>query len=527
MLVIPLMARMAPRLGLIDQPDARKIHRAPVPRVGGWGMVLGALLAVAASLPLDPALLAWGAGTLVLFGFGVVDDHHDIGHYPKFAGQLIAVGLVVFGGGLYVERLPFLGLSDIPPFIGIPFTLFALVGAINATNHSDGLDGLAGGETLLSLIVIGFLAWLSGESVLLGVTAAAAGGILGFLRFNTHPARVFMGDAGSQFLGFTVAFLALYLTQRANTALSAALPLLILGLPIADILMVLYLRIRGGLHWFKATRNHIHHRLLDLGFDHYGAVVLIYSVQTLLVTSAVWLRFESDWLVTGVYLGVCAALFGTLGWMEGPGRAVGRRSGALRLSRLVDGLSGRRALLDAPIRLVAVLLPAYLLAGALAVEKVSGDFGLVSASVATLLLAEALVLRRLRPLSRRLAVYVAAAFVVYLVANRPLGLPLLGAPEFVVGFHVLLALAIGLAVRDSRQPGFSTTPMDYLLVFGLVAASLFAGQQSGAQALLETLLKAAVVLYGCELLLVGEGRGRLLTVTSLAVLAVFAWRGLG
>ena len=181
---------------------------------------------------------------------------------------------------------------------------------MNAINHSDGLDGLAGGESMLSLIVLAFLAFVGDNGTVAVVIACATmGGVLGFLRFNTHPAQVFMGDTGSQFLGFTLAFLAIYLTQVCHPALSNALPLLMLGLPIVDILAVLYLRIRQNTNWFKATRNHIHHRLLDRGFNHYESVIIIYSIQALLVISAIFLRYQNDWWVTAWYLPVCASVF--------------------------------------------------------------------------------------------------------------------------------------------------------------------------------------------------------------------------
>ncbi len=216
----------------------------------------------------------------------------------------MAAGLVVYHGDMYVARLPFFDSMVLDPSIGKPFTIFALVGVINAINHSDGLDGLASGESMLSLIAIAFLGYLCGNALVIGMALATIGGTLGFLRYNTHPARVFMGDAGSQFLGFTLGVLLVYLTQVAFTTTSAALPLLLLGLPIADIIAVLYQRISGGMHWFKATRNHVHHRLLSLGFSHFQTVVIIYSIQAALVVGAVLLRYQSDYLVAGLYLAI-------------------------------------------------------------------------------------------------------------------------------------------------------------------------------------------------------------------------------
>ena len=288
---------MAPRLGMVDMPDPRKVHATPVPRVGGVGIVLGALIPLLLWLPLSAGILAYVFGSLVLFGFGAWDDSHELGHYVKFIGQFIAVLTVVYYGDVYVRQIPFMGMESVPDSIGKPFTVFAMVGMINAMNHSDGLDGLAGGLSVLSLSSIAYLAYLADGSQVVAIAVAVLGGIFGFLRYNTHPARVFMGDSGSQFLGFTLGFLAVLLTQNVNPVLSPALPALLLGLPIVDILAVFAQRVYHGMNWFRATRNHIHHRLLELGFHHYEAVVVIYSIQMFFIIGAIFLSYESDALI--------------------------------------------------------------------------------------------------------------------------------------------------------------------------------------------------------------------------------------
>jgi len=237
MAVIPLMIRLAPGLGMIDLPDPRKVHHAPIPRVGGMGIVIGALVPLFIWLSFTPLNNAILLGACILLIFGTWDDIKELGHYTKFIGQFAAAGVVVYYGGLYVVHFPFMGLDLLNPAIGKPFTVFAIVGMINAINHSDGLDGLAGGESLLSLAAISYLAYLYNGSEVLIIAAATIGGLFGFLRFNSHPARVFMGDGGSQFLGFIVAILAVFLTQKVNPVISPALPVLLLGLPIIDILV--------------------------------------------------------------------------------------------------------------------------------------------------------------------------------------------------------------------------------------------------------------------------------------------------
>src|SRR5262249_9548681 len=148
MALTPVMIHLAPRLGMVDLPDPRKVHAVAIPRVGGIGIVVGALASILLWVPLQPWIVAYLLGSLVLFAFGILDDSMELGHYVKFVGQLVAAAAVVYGGDLWVSQLPFVS-EPVGPQIGKPFTMFALVGMVNAINHSDGLDGLAGGESLL------------------------------------------------------------------------------------------------------------------------------------------------------------------------------------------------------------------------------------------------------------------------------------------------------------------------------------------------------------------------------------------
>ena len=154
--IIPVMIRLAPRLGMVDLPDPRKVHTIPTPRVGGVGIVIGSLIPILLWVPLDNAIVAYLFGALILLVFGLWDDSRELGHYVKFIGQFVAVLAVVYYGDVYVKTLPFADLEPISPTIGKPFTVFAIVGMINAVNHSDGLDGLAGGLSVLSLSCIAY-----------------------------------------------------------------------------------------------------------------------------------------------------------------------------------------------------------------------------------------------------------------------------------------------------------------------------------------------------------------------------------
>jgi len=530
-LVIPVAMRVAPALGMIDKPDPRKVHRDPVPRVGGWGIVAGCLVPLMALNAANPLLQAWSAGSLVLLLFGAWDDAREIGHWPKFAGQLMAVGLVVFWGGLYVTRLPFLDGDALSPLAGRLFTMVAMVGVINAVNHADGLDGLAAGETLLSLIAIAFLGHLAGSVLVTDVALATIGGTVGFLRYNTHPARVFMGDSGSQFLGFTVAVLVVYLVQVASPAVSAALPLLLLGLPLADILAVLYQRAASGSNWFKATRNHVHHRLLDLGFSHFHSVVAIYLLQVLFVVSAVGLRYAGDGIVIATYVGVIVAVFALLTRAE---RAQWRLSRAIITELQGASLRLRQFTSDPRARVkvlwcIAIAICGLALFASLWVREVPRDVAALAAGMAAVMAVATATGLRSQPTALRAAAYIVSTLAVWLIVQYPResALPL---ESLVTGITILLALAIGAFVRFMSDQRFGATPTDYLIVLALLALLLFnrfapVGVDTGT--LLRFIASAIVLFYGCEVLISHFERWRsVIGGSTFVALLIIALRGL-
>jgi UDP-GlcNAc:undecaprenyl-phosphate/decaprenyl-phosphate GlcNAc-1-phosphate transferase len=527
MLIIPLVRRFAPRLGLVDMPDPRKVHSVPIPRVGGWGITLGSLVPVALVFKPDPLLQSFLIGCLTLFAFGVWDDARSIGHWPKFLGQLAAASTVVLYGDLWVSQIPFLD-APLPPELGKPFTVFAMIGVINAINHSDGLDGLAGGESILSLIAVAILGYMSNSVLILSLSIATSGGILGFLRYNSHPAYVFMGDSGSQVLGFTLGFLVVYLTQVANTAVSAALPLLILGVPLADILSVLYQRIRGRMNWFKATRNHVHHRLMQLGFDHYETVVIIYSVQAALVMSAVLARYESDTAVALIYAAIIASLFGAMALAERRRWHLRRAHNARsRLTHAIAALDASRLFHKGPLLLITAITPAMMLLNALSVTHIPSD---LAAATALMSLVPAVYLLRPQIVSAvllRLAIYATAIIPAYLLISYPGDVPR-GAESLTTAMIVVLAVAIVLYVRFSAEQRFGTTPTDYLVGCGVVALLVFGSIDVNARSVVEAVLFATVLMYACEIIVgatAGTSGRRLLQFSTLGTLLIITLRG--
>jgi len=292
MVLIPIFKRQAVRLQALDYPSARSVHTHPKPRIGGIAMAAGMLAPVLIWSPNDvfTRSVIIGAGVIVMVGF--IDDQRNLNYKLKFAAQLLAASIVIFHGKLTIHSLGMLLPSgmDLPNGLTVLLTLIVIVGVTNAINLSDGLDGLAGGIALLCFSCIAIVAYQSGQYTTALIAATVIGAIFAFLRFNTYPAVIFMGDAGSLLLGFLAVTLALDVSQSSETV-SPLFPLLLLGFPILDTIRVMIERIAAGRSPFYADRNHFHHKLMALGFLHTEAVVIIYLLQAFLVAFAYLSRY--------------------------------------------------------------------------------------------------------------------------------------------------------------------------------------------------------------------------------------------
>jgi UDP-GlcNAc:undecaprenyl-phosphate GlcNAc-1-phosphate transferase len=524
MTLIPPLARVAARVQLIDIPNHRKIHRTPIPRVGGIAMIVGTLVPVLLWVPIEPPIAGLLAGIAVLAVFGVWDDRSDLDYRLKFLAQFIAAGIVVLYGGVRIEQLPLIDWRPIPALLSVPMTVIALVAVTNAINLSDGLDGLAGGTTLLTLGCVALLGYAAGDQTVVILCLALMGAVLGFLRYNSYPAQVYMGDAGSQFLGFTAGALAIFLTQQSNPALSAVLPLILLGLPILDTTFVMTQRILDGRSPFKPDRNHIHHRLLSLGLDQYESVMLIYAVQVALTAGAFFLCYERDSLLIGLYATFCGTALAVLVFAGRNRSILARAQTEVRpLARVVLFLAGHRVLQTAPRHVVGLALPVLFISAALLSEDVPSDIGMVAlACLAGLVL----VMGRgqVGSVMERIAIYGAATFAVFLLQTGP-GLFEVH-PLCIPAFYGLLAIAIACAVRFAADDRFRTSPLDFLVIVLVVAVSLVSQQIGIDSVFVRIAIKLVIVFYACELLLVGSPRyWATARISALGALLAFAVRG--
>ncbi|HHT62351.1 MAG: glycosyltransferase family 4 protein [Bacillota bacterium] len=289
-ILTPVMMKIALRVGAVDKPNERKVHKGTITRIGGvaifGGFVLGALLMQELSFQ------AWGllfSGTMIMI-LGLVDDIKGISPKVKLLGQVMAaVVLVYFGVEVKFITNPFTGGIISLGLFSIPVTVFWVTGMSNAVNLIDGLDGLAAGVSGIAAVTLAVVAWTQGqfETVYLALLLAAAA--LGFLKFNFHPAKLFMGDCGSLFLGFILGALAVMGLTKGATIISLFIPVIILGIPILDTFFAIIRRFTNNKPIFEADKGHLHHRLLEMGLSHKQTVLVIYAITFLLSSSAVLL----------------------------------------------------------------------------------------------------------------------------------------------------------------------------------------------------------------------------------------------
>jgi UDP-GlcNAc:undecaprenyl-phosphate GlcNAc-1-phosphate transferase len=246
----------------------------------------------------------------LIFCLGVYDDLHGAGPYLKFAVQAIAA-IMLFAGGMRVLDLPLIfGAHSLPWFVGLPLTVLWVVAVTNAFNLIDGLDGLAAGSALFSTMVF-FVVSLVDHSWLGSlISVTLAGAILGFLRFNFNPATIFLGDSGSLFIGFMLSAMALAGAQKAPTFVAVAIPVVSFGLPILETLLSILRRLISGRPIFTADREHIHHKLLQMGFTHRQVVIVLYAVSAIFAMLSLFLLWP-----TGSTLGLVMAVVGTGIWL--------------------------------------------------------------------------------------------------------------------------------------------------------------------------------------------------------------------
>ena len=287
--ITPLVRLLAVKAGVMDKPDYRKIHKEAMPLMGGLAIFIGFWATVFCTQAVTREILAFSAGSLLVLVSGVWDDKKSIRPAIKLIFQIAAALIIVFIGGIRIDFVTSLHSAN-PMALGwlaFPLTAAWIVGLTNAVNLMDGLDGLAAGVSGIAAVTIGLIAWMEGfpSAGLLALILGASA--LAFLRYNFYPAKVFMGDTGALFLGFSLAVLSIMGLTKMATTVSVFLPILVLGVPIFDTLLAIARRIVNKTPIFSPDKDHLHHRLIAMGLSHKKAVLVVYSVCFFLSVSAV------------------------------------------------------------------------------------------------------------------------------------------------------------------------------------------------------------------------------------------------
>ena len=528
--LIPMMTRLAERFHMVDFPNPRKVHTQPVPRIGGFAMAIGTFIPVILWASANNFVKAYLAGAGILVLFGLLDDMKGLGYKTKFTGQVLAAIIAVVFGGVKIASLGTLlpGTFQLPEWFAVILSLVAIVGVTNAINLADGLDGLAGGISLLGFCCIGYLAYIGGNSTVILISLSLAGAIFGFLRYNTHPATLFMGDTGSQLLGFSAVVLSIKITQG-NTPYSPLLPLFILGFPVLDTLTVMAERIRTGRSPFSADKNHFHHRLVRFGLYHTEAVFTIYVIQALMIVSAIYFKYYSDWTIMASYLLLSVFVVGAFAGADRTGFKFARYP-------LIDNifmgklrkLKDDKVIIRAAFSLLKLVLPFLFLWSCLIPADIPFYVTVMTGCFSICILTVRIFANNHMGFWLRFVLYLTMPLLLYLIEGKRIAW-MSGNPFIIYQvFFGIIAFLMLLVVKYSRRiKGFKVTTMDFLIIFIAVVVPNLPDHSIQSYQLGQLAVKIVVILFSYEVL-IKELRGRFesLVFATLAALILISSRGL-
>lgn len=295
----PLVKTLAYKVGAIDVPkDNRRMHKVPIPRLGGLAIFLAFLLSVLVFAEIDRQMQGILLGAVMIVILGVMDDIMALKALPKLLVQIAAAGVAVYHGCVIqffsnpnvFSEITYINLG----WLSYPVTIIWIVAITNAVNFIDGLDGLAAGVSAISTAALTVIALMVAETNVAIILSALFGACLGFLPYNMNPAKIFMGDTGATFLGFMLATLSVTGLFKMYAIISFAVPFLILGVPIFDICFAFLRRIAKGQSPMTADRGHFHHRLIDMGFSQKQSVAIAYMLTAILGLAAVLLTSSGE-----------------------------------------------------------------------------------------------------------------------------------------------------------------------------------------------------------------------------------------
>lgn len=313
-ILTPFVKRFAQKVGAIDVPkDGRRMHKVPIPRLGGLGIFLAFFCAMLIFADFDQQLLSILLGATIIVVLGIFDDIMALGAKFKFIVQIIAAAIPVCLGGLKIEMFTNVNPFSAEPYFNlgifaIPITIIWIVGITNAVNLIDGLDGLAVGVSSIASLTMLAVGLLTNDIAVAVAMAALTGACIGFMPYNINPAKIFMGDTGSTFLGFMLATMSIQGMFKFYAVISFAVPFLILGLPIFDTAFAITRRVLSGRSPMSPDRGHVHHRLMDMGFNQKQSVAILYAISATLGLAAVVLTSRGEIKAMVLVLAVITAI---------------------------------------------------------------------------------------------------------------------------------------------------------------------------------------------------------------------------
>ena len=288
---MPLVIKIAYKVGAIDQPDQRKVHKHNMPRLGGMAIFLAFIICLLLSGKVAGPLLGVVYGAVIIFIVGMLDDIFQLSPLVKLIGQIIAAAVAIhYGVVVHFVTNPFDGWFELG-ILSLPLTFLWIVGVSNAINLIDGLDGLAAGVSGIAATTLGIVSLMQGQITVALAAFILVAALAGFLPYNFHPAKTFMGDGGSNFLGFVLACLSIMGTAKSAAVISLFVPIVILGIPIFDTFFAIIRRINNRTPIFLPDKAHLHHRLMALGMSHRRSVLIIYGISAFFSAVAVILTF--------------------------------------------------------------------------------------------------------------------------------------------------------------------------------------------------------------------------------------------
>lgn len=321
-LAIPVVILIADKKKLYDIPDERKLHTHAISSLGGIGIFLGFMFSCLLTLNIqsNPEFQYFLVSAFLIFFIGLKDDLVLLSATKKFIAQIIAAAIIIHLGGIKIESFyGIFGIDGLEPMIGIPLTYITIILIMNAFNLIDGIDGLAGSLGLMASLLLGTYFYFSGLTSYAAFSFSLSASLLGFLIFNYHPAKIFMGDSGSLVLGMITSILVLKFINVASApaavlpvASAVAIGMAVIIIPLIDTIRVFGVRMIKGRSPFSPDRNHVHHLLIDRGFSHSTVTLICVAANILLISATYLFRFlGNSTLIVSLFV-IC---FGVLGYL--------------------------------------------------------------------------------------------------------------------------------------------------------------------------------------------------------------------